>query len=311
MRVLVTQEIDPIGLQILADAGLEVDVRAGPRPIDRAVLLDRVGGCVGLVPMPTDRIDAAVLDAGPLRVVAQHAVGFDNLDLAAARARGVICTNTPGVLTDATADLAMALLLAASRRVVEGDRLVRRGEFEGWRPTMLRGLDLRGGVLGIVGMGRIGRATAERAQAFGMTLVHHRGDPQELPSLPVGLDELLGMADVVSLHCPLRPETRGLIGAAAFSAMKSTAVLVNTSRGPVVDESALAEALRTGQIAAAGLDVYAHEPQVEPALLALDNVILAPHLGSATRGTRRKMAELAARNMVAALGGDVPPNRIA
>ena len=137
MRVLVTQEIDPIGLQILVDAGLEVDVRAGPRPIDRAVLLDRVGGCAGLVPMPTDPIDAAVLDAGPLRVVAQHAVGFDNLDLDAARARGVICTNTPGVLTDATADLAMTLLLAASRRVVEGDRLVRRGEFEGWRPTML------------------------------------------------------------------------------------------------------------------------------------------------------------------------------
>jgi len=311
MRVLVTQEIDPIGLQILVDAGLEVDVRAGPRPIDRAVLLDRVGGCAGLVPMPTDPIDAAVLDAGPLRVVAQHAVGFDNLDLDAARARGVICTNTPGVLTDATADLAMTLLLAASRRVVEGDRLVRRGEFEGWRPTMLRGLDLRGAVLGVIGMGRIGRATAERALAFGMTLVHHRGDPQELPSRRVGLDELLGMADVVSLHCPLRPETRGLIGAAAFSVMKSTAVLVNTSRGPVVDESALAEALKAGEIAAAGLDVYAREPEVEPALLALDNVILAPHLGSATRGTRRKMAELAARNMVAALRGDVPPNRIA
>ena len=166
-------------------------------------------------------------------------------------------------------------------------------------------------MLGVIGMGRIGRATAERALAFGMTLVHHRGDPQELPSRRVGLDELLGMADVVSLHCPLRPETRGLIGAAAFSVMKSTAVLVNTSRGPVVDESALAEALKAGEIAAAGLDVYAREPEVEPALLALDNVILAPHLGSATRGTRRKMAELAARNMVAALRGDVPPNRIA
>jgi len=176
---------------------------------------------------------------------------------------------------------------------------------------MLRGLDLRGAVLGIVGMGRIGRATAERALAFGMTLVHHRGDPQGLPSRAVELDELLALSDVVSLHCPLRPETRGLMGRAAFSAMKSTAVLVNTSRGPVVDEAALALALASGQIAAAGLDVYVREPQVEPGLLALDNVVLAPHLGSATRGTRRRMAELAAQNLVAALRGEEPPSRIA
>jgi glyoxylate reductase len=305
MRVLVTQEIDPAGLAILEDAGLEVDLRVGPTPIERSDLLRRVRGCAGLMPMPTDRVDAAVMEAGPLLVVGNHAVGVDNVDLEAARRLGVVVTNTPGVLTDATADLAIALILATARRLVEADRLIRSGGFHGWRPTMLRGLDLRGARLGIVGYGRIGQAVAARAEAFGMEVVYSEpGDGLPFP-------ELLETSDVVSLHCPLTPETHHLIDAEALHAMKPTAILVNTSRGPVVDEAALATALEEGWIAGAGLDVLEDEPQVFPGLLGLENVVLLPHIGSATFGTRRAMAETAARNLAAVLRGEEPPNRVA
>lgn len=303
-RVLVTQAIDDAGRAILDAAGFDVDVRAGEAPITRAALLDRVRGCAGLISMPTDRIDGAVLAAGPLRVVAQHAVGLDNVDLDAARARGVVVTNTPDVLTAATADLAMALLLAAARRVVEGDRLLRAGGFHGWRPLLLRGLDLDGARLGIVGLGRIGQAVAARARAFGMTVVHH-GRSDGLP-----LAALLESCDVVSLHCPLTPETRHLIDAAALARMKPGAILVNTARGPVVDEAALVAALASGHLGGAALDVFEGEPAVHPGLLALDNVVLAPHIGSATVGARRRMAVKAAENLVAALTGAAPPDRV-
>ncbi|MCB9529685.1 MAG: D-glycerate dehydrogenase [Myxococcales bacterium] len=303
-RVLVTQAIDDAGRAILEAAGFAVDVRAGEAPITREALLDRVRGCAGLISMPTDRIDAAVLDAGPLRVVAQHAVGLDNVDLDAARARGVVVTNTPDVLTAATADLAMALLLAAARRVVEGDRLLRAGGFHGWRPLLLRGLDLDGARLGVVGLGRIGQAVAARARAFGMTVVHH-GRRDGLP-----LAALLESCDVVSLHCPLTPATRHLIDAAALARMKPGAILVNTARGPVVDEAALVAALRSGHLGGAALDVFEGEPAVHPGLLALDNVVLAPHIGSATVGARRRMAVKAAENLVAALTGAAPPDRV-
>lgn len=304
MKVLVTQMIDEVGIAALNAAGLQIDVWPGPAPMPRATLLSRLTGCVGIIAMPTDTIDAEVMDAAPLQVIANHAVGVDNIDLAAAAARGIPVTNTPGVLTDATADLAMALLLAVARRVVEGHTLVSAGQFEGWRPTMLRGMELRGATLGVVGMGRIGQAVAARAQAFGMQIIHH----SRRSGMP--LTQLLSQSDVVSLHCPMTAQTRHLIDADALRAMKSTALLINTARGPVVDEAALAAALRSGEIAGAGLDVFEHEPAVHPDLLDLDNAVLLPHLGSATRQTRRRMARLATDNLLAALAGDPLPSPV-
>ncbi|MFZ5480417.1 MAG: 2-hydroxyacid dehydrogenase [Myxococcota bacterium] len=299
MRVLVTQDIDPVGLALLAHH--DVSVWSGP-PIPRAQLLARVRGCDGLLAMPTDRIDGEVLDAGPVRVVANHAVGLDNVDLAAARARGVIVTNTPGVLTDATADLTLALLLACARHVLEGDRLVRAGAWDGWRPLQLRGLELRGATLVIVGMGRIGRAVAARAEAFGMRVVGvGRADD---------LDAALAIADVVSVHCPLTPETRGLLGAARLARLRPGAIVLNTARGPIVDEEALAEALHAGRLVA-GIDVYAREPLVPDRLREAPGCVLLPHLGSATVHARREMARKAATNLVAALAGEPPPDRVA
>lgn len=304
MRVFVTQVIDPVGIALLEEAGLEVDVFDGDRPIGRAELLRRLPGACALVSMPTERIDAEVLDVAPLRIVAQHAVGYDNIDLQAARDRGIAVTNTPGVLTDATADLTMALMLALVRRIPEADRFVRAGRFHGWMPTMLRGLELRGARLGIVGFGRIGQAVAKRAEAFGMEVVHatSRG------GMP--LDELFATSDIVSLHTPLTPATHHLVDGARLARMKRTAFLVNTARGAVVDERALVEALRNRTIAGAALDVFEREPHVEPGLLELDNVVLAPHVGSATHAARRAMAVLVARNVIAALRGEEPPNRL-
>jgi len=304
-RVLVTRVIDPVGVALLEKAGFDVDVRIADAPIARQELLDRVRGCAGLIPMPTDRVDGAVLDAGPLRVVANHAVGTDNVDLDAARVRGIPVTNTPGVLTEATADLALTLLLAAARRVGEGQALIREGRFHGWAPDMLVGADLNGATLGIVGLGRIGRAVADRARAFGLQVM---GRTQ---SAGPSLETLLAKSDFLSLHCPLTPDTRHLIGAAELRAMKPTAVLVNTARGPVVDEAALVQALTEGWIAAAGLDVFEHEPRVHPGLLDLPNAVLLPHLGSATRSSRQAMSRLAAQGAIAVLTGREPAHRVA
>ena len=304
MRVLVTQRLDAAARAALDAAGFDVDERREPGPMPRAALLDRVSGCDGLLAMLTDRVDGEVLDAGPLRAVANHAVGCDNVDLDAARARGVVVTNTPGVLTEATADFAMALLLALARRVVEGDRLVRAGGFSGWGPQMMLGLELQGAVLGVVGAGRIGAAVARRAEAFGMRCLLHRrsgGTPLEL---------LLEASDVVSIHCPLTPQTRHLIGEAALRRMKPTALLVNTARGPVVDDAALVAALEAGWIAGAALDVYEREPAVHPGLVGREDVVLAPHLGSATPSVRRAMGLAAAEGLVSALRGEATPLRV-
>jgi glyoxylate reductase len=264
------------------------------------------------VTMLHDRVDDAFLEAaGPqLRVVANVAVGYDNLDVEAARRRGVIVTNTPGVLTDATADLAIALLLAVTRRLGEGERLIRSRTHWAWSIDFMLGRGLRGKALGIVGYGAIGRATAARARAFGMEILYTQRRPDDDPGY-VQLDELLERADVVSLHCPLTPETHHLINAGALARMRPGAYLVNTARGPVVDEAALATALRDGTIAGAALDVFEHEPEVAPELLELDNVVLVPHLGSATVETRTAMAELAAANVLAVLAGKDPPTPIA
>ena len=262
-------------------------------------------GAQALLCLLTDRIDAAFLErAGALRIVANMAVGTDNIDLAAARRLGIAVSNTPDVLTDATADLAFALLLAAARRLAWADRLVRGGGFTGWRPDLGIGLDVTGRTLGVVGAGRIGRAVAARAAGFRMEVLFHSrsgGTP---------LDELLARSDFVSLHVPLAPETRHLIGAAELARMKPTAVLVNTARGPIVDEAALVRALQNGVIAAAGLDVFEREPALAAGLVDLPNVVLAPHLGSATIATRARMAEIAATNIVAALTGAPIPNRV-
>jgi len=262
----------------------------------------------------TDRIDGDVLDAAPgLRVVANVAVGYDNFDVAAARARGVVMTNTPDVLTETTADLTWTLILGVMRRVTEGDRLIRRGGWKGWALDFMLGSDLRGKQLGIVGLGRIGSAVASRAAAFGMR-VAYATLPQAgavLPGVsasyaPMGLDELLASSDVLSLHVPLTAETHHLIDRKALARMKRTAYLVNTSRGPVVDEEGLAWALREGLIAGAGLDVFEREPVVHPDVLGLENVVLAPHLGSATTETRTAMADLAVSNVLAVLAGQPP-----
>jgi glyoxylate reductase len=265
-------------------------------------LVRRVPGKQALLSMVTDTVDRAVIEAGTeLRVIANVAVGYNNVDVAAARERGIIVTNTPDVLTDATADLTLALILAVTRRLGEGERMVRRGDWKGWAFDQLLGMQLRGRQLGIVGSGRIGMAVAARAAAFGMTIEHTSRSSSGMP-----LDRLLSTSDVVSLHVPLTAETRHLIGQPELARMKRSAYLVNTTRGPVVDEGALAWALKNRLISGAALDVYEREPEVHPDLLSLENVVLAPHLGSATTETRTAMADLAASNAIAVLEGKPP-----
>jgi glyoxylate reductase len=304
MRALVTRQIAAEGLAVLEAAGLDVDLWEEDRPIPRAELVARARHADGILSMLTDTVDAELLDGSPARVVAQHAVGVDNIDLDACRTRGVVVTNTPGVIAQATADLAMALLLGVARRVREGDAMVRAGRFGGWAPTMLRGLDLAGARLGIVGFGRVGQAVARRAAAFDMDVVHHSR------TSGISLERLLSTSDIVSLHCPLTAETHHLLDAAALARMKEGAVLVNTARGPVVDEAALVDALDRGHLSGAGLDVYEDEPAVHPGLVGRDDVLLLPHLGSATWGTRRRMATLAAEGLVAVLSGRAPAHRV-
>jgi len=314
----VTNRIPEPAAELLREAGtLRLDPREEALP--RQDLLDLVAGADAALTLLRDRVDDEVLEAaGPqLRCVANVAVGYDNVDLEAAARRGVTVTNTPGVLDDATADLTFGLILAATRRLAEGDRLVRSGRDWSWGMHFMLGRGLQGKRLGIVGLGGIGRKVAERARAFGMEIAYHSRHraPAEVEAALGArwqpLEELLATADVVSLHVPLTGETRHLIGSAELATMKPSAVLVNAARGPVVDERALAAALADGTIAAAGLDVYEHEPRVEPALLGLDNVVLVPHLGSATVETRTAMAVLAARNAISVLSGQGPLTPVA
>lgn len=288
----------------------ELVVWGGPLPIPSDALLRGVAGADGLLCLLTDSVDAAVLDAaGPgLRCVATCSVGVDHVDVAACAARGVSVCHTPGVLTQATADLTWALILAATRRVVEGDRLVRQGRFDGWRHDMLLGLDLHGATLGVVGLGRIGTAVASRAVGFGMHVLFHDPSATDAPDTwePAPLAELLARADVVSLHVPLNDKTHHLLDAVGLAGMKRGAYLINTSRGPVVDEAALVQALRSGHLAGAGLDVYEREPRLAQGLAELSQVVLLPHLGSAARGTRARMADMVVADLLAVLGGARP-----
>ncbi|WP_454810676.1 2-hydroxyacid dehydrogenase [Paenarthrobacter nitroguajacolicus] len=316
-RVVVTGRIPDAALEKLR-AEHDVDAWSGPESISREELLRRVAGADAIVSLLTERVDAELLDAaGPqLKVVANVAVGYDNIDVPACVERGVIAANTPGVLTDATADIAFGLILMATRRLGEGERLIRSGQAWKWGMFFLLGSSLQGKTLGVVGMGGIGQATARRAKAFGMDIVYQSRsaiDPTiaaELDARRVDLDDLLAVSDVVSLHCPYGPATHHLIGAEQLAAMKNSAFLVNTARGPIVDEAALAAALQDGVIAGAGLDVFEREPKVHPWLLELDNVALVPHLGSATVETRTAMAVLAADNALAVLRGERPLTQI-
>ena len=311
--VYVTRLLPSPGTAPLEAAGFAVRQHEPDQPPTPDELRTGAADADALVCLLTDRVDGELLDAAPgLRVVANVAVGFDNIDVPACTARGVLATNTPGVLTEATADLAWALLLAAARRVGEGERLVRAGAWEGWSPTQLVGQPVHGRTIGIVGMGAIGTAVARRARGFGMPVLYtsRSARPEveaETGARQVPLDELLATADVVSLHAPLTPDTRHLIDAAALARMKPTAILVNTARGPVVDEAALVEALRAGRIAAAGLDVFEREPALADGLAELDNAVVLPHLGSATTEARATMVGLACANVVAALTGGEPP----
>jgi glyoxylate reductase len=309
-RVVVTRQLPGGALDRLAQVA-EVDVWPGRLPPTPDQLRDLATGATGLVTMLTDRVDAELLDACPdLRVVANFAVGYDNLDVTELTRRGIPVGNTPGVLTDSTADLAWALILAATRRIPEGAAAVRAGDWLTWDADWLLGVDVAGATLGIVGYGRIGAAVARRAAGFGMEALAWNRSPKTAEGVTfVDLDELLRRSDIVSLHCALTDETRGLIGAEELRAMKPTAVLVNTARGPIVDQPALTEALKAGEIFAAGLDVVEHEPiPVDDALLDLPNCLVLPHVGSATVATRSKMADMAVDNVLAVLAGDPPPN---
>ena len=297
-RVLLTRRIPSAAFTRLQSA-CDVDLHDGPNAMDPAELKNRIADKQGLICLLTDRIDGALLDAAPeLKIVANVAVGYDNIDVPAVKSRGVVVTNTPDVLTEATAELTWALLLSLARRIGEGERLIRRGGWRGWALDFMLGTELRGKQLGIIGRGRIGRAVAAKAPAFGMTAVFAKHD--------MSLDELLVSSDVISLHTPGGPDTRHAINRRTLARMKRTALLVNTARGSVVDEEALVWALNERLIAGAALDVYENEPSVHPGLLTMENVVLAPHLGSATRETRTAMADLAVRNVIAVLSGQSP-----
>jgi len=316
VRVCVTRTIPQAGIELLKGLPVELCLSGRDRAPERSELLELVRGCDAVLCTLTETIDAEIMEAaGPkCRIFANCAVGYNNIDVKAASQRGILVSNTPGVLTDATADLTWALLLAAARRIVEADRYFRTGQWAGWGPMQLLGYDLAGKTLGIVGAGRIGTAVARRAAGFSMRILYYsrqRHDQIEAAGGRfVDLQALLRESDFVSLHVPLTPQTKHLIGRAELALMKPTAILINTSRGPVVDENALVEALRAGTIAAAGLDVYENEPTPAEGLTALPNTVLLPHIGSATHETRNKMAAMAAENIVAALEGRKPPNLV-
>jgi len=299
-RVFITRRL-ALAPQSILGAGIEIDQHDSELALPRNELLHRVRQASALLPILGDRVDRELLDAAPrLRIVANHAVGYDNVDVPTCTARGVWVTNTPDVLTDATADLTWALILALARRLREGERMLRSGAFVGWAPTMLLGRELRGRMLGILGYGRIGRAVARRAEGFGMrVLFTARGGG-------VAFEELLEQSDVLSIHCPLTPQTRHLIGPAELLRMKRGAILVNTARGPIVDEGALVAALESGHLGGAALDVFENEPAVHPGLMGRDDVVLLPHLGSATQETRASMARIALIQIERVLRGERP-----
>ena len=314
-NIYVTRRLPSAAMELL-EKHFEVDCNPHDRVLRREELLQLVRGRDGLLPLLTDRIDREVLEAaGPqLKIIANYAVGFNNIDVPAATARKIAVTNTPGVLTDTTADLTLALILGVARRLVEADQYTRAGKYRGWAPLLFLGADVHHKTLGLMGFGRIGYAVARRALGFDMRILYHdthRADPElekQAQAQYVDRDTLLREADFISIHVPLTPETVRFMSIREFSLMKPTAYLVNTARGEVIDEEALVEALKDGRIAGAGLDVFENEPDIHPALFPMDNVILLPHIGSGSVETRTKMGLMAAENLIAAFEGRIPPN---
>ncbi|MFO8133827.1 MAG: D-glycerate dehydrogenase [Thermoplasmatota archaeon] len=310
-RIYLTREIPDRGIELLQREH-ELDIYRGDTPPSKDEVIEHVSEAEGLLCLLTDPIDREVLDAAPhLRAISTYAVGYNNIDVEEATRRGIPVGNTPGVLTETTADLAWALLMAAARRIPEGDGMVRRGDFRGWGPKVLLGSDIHGKTLGIIGAGRIGQAIGRRARGFDMDVIYHSRSrkpsfEKETGARYVELDELIATADYISLHVPLTEETYHLIGRPELAAMKDSAFLVNTARGECVDEQALVESLKNGDIAGAALDVFEHEPELTAGLAGLDNVVLAPHAGSASKETRTEMAVIAAQNLLAGLRGDMP-----
>ncbi len=310
--IFITREIPAEGLTLLKDNN-RIELNTAERPVTREEMLAGVKEADALLCMLTDRIDGEVVESAPdLKIVANMAVGVDNIDVEACTGRGIVVTNTPGVLTEATADLTWALLLAVTRRIVEGDRFMRAGKFKGWAPLLFVGGDLQGKTLGIIGMGRIGQAVARRAAGFGLRIVYYKRErlslkvEKELEAAYLPLNDVVREADYLSLHLPYYGEVHHLMNRERLEMMKPTAYLINTARGAHVDERALAKHLKEKKIAGAALDVYENEPLLTPGLIGLDNLVLAPHTGSAGKSTRRIMAEMAARSIVAMLKGERP-----
>jgi len=315
-KVFITRQIPQPGIDLLTENGFEVDIFTEDKPIPNDVILEKVKNVDALIPLLTDSISTNVITNGNnLKIIANYAAGFNNIDLEAATAKKIAVTNTPGVLTDATADLTWALIMAVSKRIVEGDIFTRAGKFNGWGPLLFLGGEIYGKSLGIVGAGRIGTAVAQRASGFNMNILYtdeNQNDiiENKLNGKRVDLDELLKNSDFISLHVPLLEKTFHLIDQKEFQRMKSSAYIINTSRGPVINESALVEALQNNRIAGAGLDVYENEPELKKDLIQLKNTVLLPHIGSATLEARTKMALMAATNIISCFQGKRPPNII-
>lgn len=315
-NVWVTRQIPQKAIDMLREVA-HVEVWEEELPPPRAVVLEKIAMLDGILPMLTDKMDAEAMDRAPrLKVIANYAVGFDNVDVPAATQRGIVVTNTPGVLTETTADLAFALLMAAARHIVAGDKFTRAGRWKTWGPLLFLGQDIHHATLGLVGLGRIGSEVAKRARGFDMRVLYYDPIRNEAAEKQLGveyasLERVLRESDFISLHTPLTPETRHLIGERELKMMKPTAILINTSRGPVVDQKALYEALKNGTLYAAGLDVFETEPiPADDPLLTLENVVVVPHIGSASYATRTRMATLAAENLIAVLKGETPPTPV-
>ena len=315
MKVFLTRKIPEDGIKILKNAGLEIEIFPHNRIPKKEEIIAGVRDADALISLLTDKIDREIIDSAPkLKVIGNYAVGYNNINVEYAKKKGIIVTNTPGVLTDATADLTFALILAAARRVVEGDKFMRQGKFNGWAPMLMLGKDVWGATIGIIGAGRIGQAVARRAKGFNMRILYYsRTRKEEMDGLGakfVSLEELLRESNIITLHVPLTSDTRHLIDYKEFELMKEGAILINTARGEVVNEEAMLKALKSGKLFAAGLDVFYNEPNVNPELFKMDNVVLTPHIGSATERTRRKMAEMVCSDVVRVLRGEEPVNRV-
>ncbi len=313
-KVFITRRIPEKGLNLLAEE-CEVVVNPEDRPLSKEEIIKGMEDAQGLIPLLSDPIDAEVIESNPqLKVISNYAVGYNNIDVEVATEKGIMVTNTPGILTETTADLTFALLMAAARRIVESDKFTRVGKFSGWAPELMLGTDLHGKTLGIIGFGRIGQAVARRARGFEMKVIYNKRNPlsseeeQELNAEYRDFEGLIKEADFITINAPLNDSTYHLFNKDVFKWMKDSAILINAGRGPIIDETALVEALESGEIAGAGLDVYEEEPEVNPGLVKLDNVVLTPHTGTGTVETRDKMAVMAAENLTAGLKGNRPPN---